>query len=351
MAKKPSNRSRIEQLTDEFEPQLKLAFLEAVADITKRAELKRIVERLEKGDIPGAIDAVHLDAAAFRALDNAIAAAFDGGGASAIGALPKLRDPRGGEFVVRWDARNLRAEAWIRNHSSTLITRTTDDMRAAIRAVLEQGMIDGRNPRSTALNIIGRINRATGRREGGIVGLSSQQSRFVSNALAELSSNNPEVMANYFTRVRRDRRFDETVRRAMNQGRDVPAEMRSRIIGRYSDRLLQLRGETIARTETMAALNQSGIEAMRQAVDTGAVKADTVTKTWHTARDPRVRDSHAAQDRQTVGLEGMFSNGLQYPGDPAGGAHETANCRCWMETRIDFTAGLIEEELALAGLG
>lgn len=348
---KLSNRSRIEQLTDELEPQLKLAFLEAIADITKRAELKHIVERLEKGDISGAIDAVHLDAAAFRTLDNAIAAAFDGGGASAIRALPKLRDPDGSQFVVRWDARNVRAESWVRNHSSTLITRITEDQRASVSTALAESMVAGRNPRATALDIIGRINRVTGRREGGIVGLTSQQAGFVSNALAELSSTDPDVMARYFTRMRRDKRFDAAVRQAIAEGRAVPADLRARIVGRYSDRLLQLRGETIARTETMAALNQSGVEAMRQAVDSGAVKADTVTKTWHTARDPRVRDSHAEIDRQSVGLDGLFGNGLQYPGDPAGGAAETANCRCWMETKIDFTAGLIEEELALAGFG
>src|SRR5690606_20056894 len=140
-----------------------------------------------------------------------------------------------------------------------------------------------------------------------------------------LRSDDPSVMARYFTRVRRDRRFDAAVRKAMNAGRPVDSETASRIIGRYRARLLDLRGETIARTETMAALNQSGIEAMQQAVDSGAVKADTVTKIWHTARDPRVRDSHAAQDRQSVGLESVFSNGLMYPGDPAGGPAETAN--------------------------
>ncbi len=350
MARRRSNRSRIEQLTDKFEPVLKLAFLEAVRDITSRAELGRIAERLEKGDIAGAIDAVHLDRAAFRTLDNALAAAFDGGGASAIGALPKLRDPSGGQFIVRWDARNIRAENWLREHSSTLITRITDDQRASIRTVLEQGLIDGRNPRSTALDIVGRINRATGRREGGILGLSGPQQQAVQKALEELRSDDPAIMARYFSRVRRDRRFDAAVRKAMEAGRPVESELATRIIGRYRDRLLDLRGTTIARTETMAALNQSGVEAMQQAIDTGAVKADTVTKTWHTARDPRVRDSHAAQDRQSVGLSELFSNGLAYPGDPAGGASETANCRCWCEMRIDFTAGLIEEELALAGL-
>jgi len=350
MARKPSNRVRIEQLTKEFEPKLKLAFLEAIADITARAELKRIVERLEQGDVPGAIDAVHLDPAAFRALDGAIASAFDAGGKSTIDNLPRLRDPRGGEFVVRWDARNIRAEIWLRNHSSNLITRITEDQRTAIRTILEQGMIDGRNPRSTALDIIGRVNRVTGRREGGIIGLSGPQTQAVQKALEELRSDDPSIMARYLSRKRRDKRFDAAVRKAMDAGRPVDAETASKIIGRYRARLLDLRGETIARTETMAALNQSGVEAMRQAVDSGAVRADAVTKTWHTARDPRVRDSHAAQDRQSVGLSELFSNGLAYPGDPAGGAAETANCRCWMETRIDFTAGLIEEELALARL-
>lgn len=337
---KLSNRSRIEQLTDNFEPVIKAAFLDAVLDITSRAELGRIVERLERGDIAGAIDAVHLDAAAFRTLDNAIAAAFDGGGASTIGALPKLRDPSGGQFVVRWDARNPRAEAWLRNHSSTLITRITEDQLASVRAALLQGMIDGRNPKAVALDIIGRLNRVSGRREGGILGLSGQQSAFVNAARAELLSGDAALMRNYFTRVRRDRRFDAAVRKAMDAGKGLDAATVNRIVGRYSDRLLQLRGETMARTETMAALNQSGVEAMRQAIDNGAVRADTVTKIWHTARDPKVRDSHATIDRQSVGIDGLFGNGLAYPGDAAGGAAETANCRCWLETKIDFFAGL-----------
>jgi hypothetical protein len=340
MARKPSNRTRIEQLVDEFEPLMKAAFLEAVLDITSRAELGRIVERLERGDIAGAIAAVHLDEAAFRTLDVALAQAFNAGGTSQIGALPKLRDPSGAEFVVRWDARNPRAESWLRNHSSTMITRITDDQRAAIRALLEQGLIDGRNPRATALDIIGRINRATGRRTGGVLGLTSVQSSAVEKARLGLSSGQADAMRAYLQLTRRDRRFDATVLQAIRDGIALSQDMVARITGRYADRLLELRGETIARTETMAALNQSGIEAMQQAVDSGAVRADTVTKTWHTARDKRVRDSHAAQDRETIGLNGVFSNGLAYPGDPSGGAAEVANCRCWLETKIDFFAGL-----------
>jgi len=350
VSRKPTARARIAQLTSEWEPAIKAAFLDAVVDIANRADLARIAERLEKGDVAGAIEAVHIDAAAYSVLDRAISGAFNAGGASAVGALPKIKDSSGAALIVRWDARNIRAENWLRSHSSDLITRIVDDQRSAVRNALTEGLAVGRNPKATALDIAGRINRVTGRREGGIVGLSGPQQSYVSNALAELSSKDPDVMARYFTRTRRDRRFDAEVRKAMKEGRAIDAELRTRIVGRYSDRLLELRGETIGRTETMAALNQSGIEAMQQAIDAGAVQAGTVTKIWHTARDAKVRDSHASIDRQSVGIEGRFSNGLAYPGDPSGGPSETANCRCWMETRVDFTAGLIGEELAVAGL-
>jgi hypothetical protein len=350
MARKPSNRSRIEQLTDDWEPKIKAAFFAAITDIVSRAEINRIVERLERGDIAGAIDAVHLDPAAFRTLDTAITQAFDAGGASQIGALPTLRDPQGNRFVVRWDARNVRAQAWLRQHSSTLITRITEDQRATVQQILQQGLIDGKNPRATALDIVGRVNRATGRRTGGIVGLSGPQSSAVDKARSALISGDPDGLRSYLALNRRDKRFDRAVLKALDEGRALDKASVDQIIGRYADRLLALRGETIARTETMAALNQSGVEAMQQAVDAGAVKADTVTKTWHTARDKRVRDTHAAIDRQVVGMNAVFSNGLAYPGDLSGGAAEVANCRCWMETRIDFTAALIEEERRLAGL-
>lgn len=340
MLKRLSQREQIAILTAEFSAKLRYAFLEAVADIVSRAELARIIERLERSDIEGAIAAVHLDGAAFRNLDDAIAQAFNAGGAAVVGSLPILRDPSGGRFVVRWDARNLRAESWLRSHSSSLITRITADQMQSIRTALSLGLAEGRNPRRVALDVVGRINRVTGRRDGGLLGLTPQQERFVAGARAELSSGDATAMRAYLARTRRDKRFDRAVLDAITAGKAVPAETLARITGRYADRLLQLRGETIGRTETSAALNQSGIEAMRQAADAGAVDAGTITKVWHTARDPRVRDSHATLDGETVGLDGLFGNGLAYPGDPSGGPEETANCRCWLETRIDFLAGI-----------
>jgi HK97 family phage portal protein len=49
---------------------------------------------------------------------------------------------------------------------------------------------------------------------------------------------------------------------------------------------------------------------------------------WLTSRDGRVRDIHGPLEGQKVAFGERFSNGLLYPGDPAGGPGEIVNCRC-----------------------
>lgn len=81
------------------------------------------------------------------------------------------------------------------------------------------------------------------------------------------------------------------------------------------------RAETIARTEATAANNRGFVEAYEQS---GVANA----KEWIATGDGKTRDSHSAADGDVVGLEESFENGLKYPGDPAGPASETINCRC-----------------------
>lgn len=57
---------------------------------------------------------------------------------------------------------------------------------------------------------------------------------------------------------------------------------------------------------------------------------ETATKTWVvTSSNPR--PSHALMDGETVGVEDTFSNGMDWPGDSAGGADEVAGCTCELE--------------------
>jgi HK97 family phage portal protein len=61
-----------------------------------------------------------------------------------------------------------------------------------------------------------------------------------------------------------------------------------------------------------------------------AEAADIGRKTWVvTSRDPR--GTHAALNGQTVGRRDAFSNGAQFPGDPALPAEEKANCQCLVD--------------------
>lgn len=197
-----------------------------------------------------------------------------------------------------------------------------------------------RPPRETALEIVGRINRETGRREGGIVGLTSGQTDAVIRARMELSD--PDTMGNYFTRKRRDARFDKIVREALKSGKPVAKADADKIIGRYKDRLLAYRGETIARNEALAAMNAAKQEGIMQMIDSGKVPASAVTKVWSATGDARTRDSHMALNGKEIGIYEAFvtpqGHRMLHPHDTTLGApgSETIQCRCFFQVKIDY---------------
>lgn len=60
-----------------------------------------------------------------------------------------------------------------------------------------------------------------------------------------------------------------------------------------------------------------------------------VTHTWNAVGDEKTRPDHMDADGQEVNLSDPFTVGgeqLDYPGDPAGSAEQTENCRCWTTT-------------------
>ena len=59
-----------------------------------------------------------------------------------------------------------------------------------------------------------------------------------------------------------------------------------------------------------------------------------VSKTWGVnSRNPR--SAHAAMAGETVGIDETFSNGMNAPGDPAGGADEVAGCTCDLTINLE----------------
>lgn len=80
----------------------------------------------------------------------------------------------------------------------------------------------------------------------------------------------------------------------------------------------------IARTEGHRIQCQSTMDACHNAKDRGA----DVVKQWDSTLDGKTRSSHIMVDGEFKELDEKFSNGLMFPGDPSGGAHEVCNCRC-----------------------
>lgn len=80
----------------------------------------------------------------------------------------------------------------------------------------------------------------------------------------------------------------------------------------------------ITRTEGHRIQVQAGMDACYKAKDKGA----DVVKQWDATLDGKTRKSHRKVDGEIRELDEKFSNGLRYPGDPAGGADEVVHCRC-----------------------
>lgn len=330
--------NRFDQLIDQWDATLRKAFLESVYRLRDQAQIDQIARMLERGDVEGAIRAVGLEPASLRPFGRSFEEAYEAGGNETALRLPTARRATA---RIQFNVRNPAAEQWLRENSGAMLRDVIEDQRAVARLILTAGSMEGKNPRSTALDLIGRINRATGRREGGIIGLTASQAEWVRRYEAELASEAPGAA---LARALRDKRFDAAVRRAQSTGAPVSADIRARMVTAYRNRALRYRAETISRTETMRALHAAQDEAIRQAVEAGGLQADQVTFTWHTARDRRVRDTHWAMNGDQVRMGQAFVTGsgarLRYPGDPNGPAAEVINCRCWREPRIDFLAGV-----------
>lgn len=325
---------------DRLEPDLRQAVIDAFDQITSAAQVNRLVAMIEEGRIDEAIDALRIEAGFFSPLNERIRQAFAEGGGVALTGL-RLKDPSHGDsFILGFDGRHARAEAWVRDRSSNLIAEVIEDQRDMAREQIEAGLAAGRNPKQTALDIVGRVNRATGKREGGFIGLTSQQAAWVRNAEAQLRN----LDAEYFTRGKRDKRYDATVRKAIKDGKPLADADVQKIMSRYKERLLKYRADVIARTESLNAMRAGAYEGYQQLVDSGRVRADQVTVTWSATMDGRTRDHHRSLNGTAIqfgeffnpepGVFMLYPGDLEHSTDPKALARETIQCRCVALYRI-----------------
>jgi len=305
------------KLLDDTWPGVRSEFVAAMRQARAGVDMKALEAAIARGDVDAAFRALRFDAADLFKTDTAITAALAAGGNYQMGAFQHAtrRAPIASRVVQSFGGRNERAERIARDLGARLVTEVVDDTRVLIAQTIRGGLEAGNNPRRTALDIGGRI--VNGKRQGGLVGLDSRRAGWVQNYRAKL----------------------------LAEGR--PQSQIDRMAQQYSNKLLRQRGETIARTETLKALNAGRQEALDQLIENpnNDVRAEDVVRAWDSTGDARTRETHAAADGQVVPQGEAFTVGgysMMYPGDTSLGAPagETVNCRCYMAPEIDFFARL-----------
>lgn len=313
-----------------LEPALQRAYLDKVRAVTDAAVVAEIERYIDARDEDAIVEALSLGLLALFL--EQVRAAYIAGATLEIRQLPRAV---GAEF----DSLGTEPASWLAQNAGAIQRESAEATRLAVRHTIQTADLLGQSARRTALDLVGRRSAQTGERTGGVVGLPGNYAQFVANARVQLLSGDPVQMRQYLTRLKRDRRFDRTVQKAIEAGRPVAQADVDRITGRYAERLLLMHAQTLGETQAHSAFHAGRDQVFEQLVGEG-IERHRIIKEWHTVRDERVRHSHAAMQGQKQQLGSPFVSGagaqLMYPGDDSLGAGdaEIIHCRCWAEYTI-----------------
>ncbi|MCS3467089.1 hypothetical protein M2401_000810 [Pseudomonas sp. JUb42] len=218
----------------------------------------------------------------------------------------------------------------------------------AISVALTEGRAAGLGARSIALNLAGRLSKQTGRRVGGMIGVSGTAAEAIEKARLQLGSGDPAMLKAYLQRIARDRRFDGAVQAAILGGEPVPKEVLDKALGAYAEKLLAVQAQTIAQTAVAEAYNKGREEGWKQLTDRSN-GLYTYIKTWRTRMDGKERRTHGAMNGQKVEKDQPFHSPsgamLMFPCDSSLGAplSERARCRCVAEYSLKKNVQAVQQ--------
>lgn len=218
---------------------------------------------------------------------------------------------------VSFDMRNDNVLDYINSTRMYLIREITDDQRESIEKVISDGARDGKS--------IDQMKRSI----RDIVGLTEYQGQTVERYRAELESLDDGAL----DRALRDKRFDSTIRSAIESGDPLDQGFIDKAVEVYKKRFIDYRATTIARTQGVAAAVEGARLGIEQMLDDDSMDGFTVERTWVATRDNRTRHDHAEMNGQKViGMHSQYElpNGefISYPHDPSADPDEVINCRC-----------------------
>lgn len=337
---------KLEDLLKELSPQVQAAFLESIQNMRSETQIKLLEEAIAARDVERALRLLNIEPAFFAPLDRALREAYEAGGAFAMADFASMARGQGVRLIARFDANAPDARDFVFRQSSQLVVDISEGQREALRGVLARAFDDRKSPRRVARDIVGSVNRATNRREGGILGLTNSEIASADRAFEQLRSGVPSELAKYRARKPRNKSFDRLVDIAIRDKKPIPADIARKIIGKMKDNMLLVRGERIARTELFPGLNHANNQALEQLIAEGKVNREAVLNEWDASSDDDTRDSHRAMDGDIRVQGEAYTSGdgnlFRFPGDRmfSPPPEDIINCRCRLIRRIDFLSEL-----------
>lgn len=294
-----------------FEPALRKAFLRALERVRETANLEKLAEALESGNVDTVMDELGLDEALPAELGQAVAPQIEDE-VIEVGRGTPART-MGGSVGMRFDLTNPKTAEFLRTYNFDLIKQISDDTREGIRTVVSNAFANGGHPYVQAREIMASI------------GLTDTQAAAVQNFRNLLVNRDRAAL----TRALRDKRFDRTLDRGLGALRDheMAPEQVDKMVARYRDRMIDMRAKTIARTETIRAANAAQHMAWQQAADIGLLDINTLRRFWLVTPDDRlceVCEAIPEDNPDGVALDEDFDTDLGPVAYPP--AHP--NCRC-----------------------
>lgn len=293
---------------DGLAPAISRAVLAAFLQAGAKLKVSQVAQWILTGNTDAVVQAA-LGAFATDGIEDATRAALAKSGLQSQQLLPSLR--------VRFDGLSDDVVRYLRTAELNLITNITNDTRAGIRQFLLDGLQQKKAPAALARDI------------RSIIGLTPQQAQAVANYRRELET----LDSNALERALRDRRFDATVRAAIQARTPLSrAEIEKRVT-RYQERFLTFRANMIARTEALNALHAGQRLAWQQAIQRGAVDGGALVRRWYVAKDERVCKTCAPIPRLNPDGRGWNEHFILPNGTRLWGPTAHPLCRCVVFTR------------------
>jgi hypothetical protein len=148
----------------------------------------------------------------------------------------------------------------------------------------------------------------------------------VASHLAQVTNRMVNTPAQVFDLV------SEQIADGAGKGEGIPklADRVERVLSTTQTDLWPNRAVTVARTETIGALNAGRWDSFA-ALSQLLGENEPMETQWLATSDARTRPTHREADLQRIPVGGTFTVGgaqLRFPGDPTGPAKEVINCRC-----------------------